>query len=180
MTGSWRSAVCRGADACIDAVGTRGRQPGKPGFAVDRVKVGDLHGNGPAACIAARRSLLQEFRHGFVVRRFMAVISTRCRSFGDQPRPDASDGPDPRQRYLPLLLDRIREGRIDPSFVVTHPRRARRRPRTLQDLSRKERTGCIKVVLSRNRTSFEAARFRTKTATHYPEKGRNAQSSSMA
>jgi threonine dehydrogenase-like Zn-dependent dehydrogenase len=49
-------------------------------------------------------------------------------------------------KYVPQLLDYIREGRIDPSFVVTH-----RLPLTeaayAYDIFRAKKDGCIKIVL---------------------------------
>ncbi|HYF49339.1 MAG TPA: zinc-dependent alcohol dehydrogenase [Planctomycetota bacterium] len=49
-------------------------------------------------------------------------------------------------RYVPKLLDHIRSGRIDPSFVVTH--RIPLRDATLgYDIFRHQKDGCIKVVL---------------------------------
>jgi threonine dehydrogenase-like Zn-dependent dehydrogenase len=49
-------------------------------------------------------------------------------------------------RYVPELLEHIRSGRIDPSFVVTH-----RLPLTQAahgyEIFREKRDGCIKVVL---------------------------------
>ena len=52
----------------------------------------------------------------------------------------------PVQHYLPKLLERIENGEIDPSFVITHRGAARTRARTLQDF-RDKKDGCIKVVL---------------------------------
>ena len=49
-------------------------------------------------------------------------------------------------RYLPLLMQRIERGEIDPSFVITHRLRLEEAPdayRTFRD----KKDGCIKVVL---------------------------------
>jgi len=49
-------------------------------------------------------------------------------------------------RYLPLLMQRIERGEIDPSFVITHRLRLEQAPdayRTFRD----KKDGCIKVVL---------------------------------
>jgi threonine dehydrogenase-like Zn-dependent dehydrogenase len=49
-------------------------------------------------------------------------------------------------RYVPKLLDLIRQGRIDPSFVVTHRLPLSQAPEAYA-MFREKRDGCIKVVL---------------------------------
>ena len=49
-------------------------------------------------------------------------------------------------RYLPELLEHVRAGRIDPSFVVTHRVPLDEAPEAYEAF-RKKRDGCIKVVL---------------------------------
>jgi threonine dehydrogenase-like Zn-dependent dehydrogenase len=49
-------------------------------------------------------------------------------------------------RYVPKLLDDIRSGRIDPSFVVTHRLPLSEAPHAY-DIFRTKQDGCIKVVL---------------------------------
>jgi threonine dehydrogenase-like Zn-dependent dehydrogenase len=49
-------------------------------------------------------------------------------------------------RYVPELLEHIRAGRIDPSFVVTHRLPLAQAPEAYEAF-RKKRDGCIKVVL---------------------------------
>lgn len=49
-------------------------------------------------------------------------------------------------RYVPELLEHIRQGRIDPSFVVTHRMPLSQAPHGY-DIFRKKQDGCIKVVL---------------------------------
>ncbi|HVS69997.1 MAG TPA: zinc-dependent alcohol dehydrogenase [Phycisphaerae bacterium] len=49
-------------------------------------------------------------------------------------------------RYVPELLELIRGGKIDPSFVVTHRIPLSEAPRAYQ-MFREKRDGCIKVVL---------------------------------
>ena len=52
----------------------------------------------------------------------------------------------PVQQYLPTLLDRIVNGEIDPSFVVTDTGRLEDGP-DLYKKFRDRKDGCIKVVL---------------------------------
>jgi threonine dehydrogenase-like Zn-dependent dehydrogenase len=50
------------------------------------------------------------------------------------------------QRYMPLLLDRINRGEIDPSFVITHRIRLSDAQRAYELFKRKQ-DDCIKVVM---------------------------------
>lgn len=52
----------------------------------------------------------------------------------------------PVQRYLPELLDLIEQGKIDPSFVITHKAPPSDGPDLYKTFQDKE-DGCIKVVL---------------------------------
>jgi threonine dehydrogenase-like Zn-dependent dehydrogenase len=49
-------------------------------------------------------------------------------------------------RFVPELLDLVRKGRIDPSFVVTHRVPLTEAPRAYE-MFREKRDGCVKVVL---------------------------------
>jgi threonine dehydrogenase-like Zn-dependent dehydrogenase len=49
-------------------------------------------------------------------------------------------------KYVPQLLDYVRQGKIDPSFVVTHRIPLTQAPRGY-DIFREKKDGCIKVVL---------------------------------
>jgi threonine dehydrogenase-like Zn-dependent dehydrogenase len=49
-------------------------------------------------------------------------------------------------KYVPQLLNFIREGKIDPSFVVTHRLPLTQAPHAY-DIFRGKKDGCIKVVL---------------------------------
>jgi threonine dehydrogenase-like Zn-dependent dehydrogenase len=53
----------------------------------------------------------------------------------------------PVQRYLPKLLALIEEGKIDPSFVITHRAPLSDGPELYKTFRDKE-DGCIKVVLN--------------------------------
>ena len=52
----------------------------------------------------------------------------------------------PVQHYLPKLLDRIVNGDIDPSFVITHTVPLERGPEMYKTF-RDKQDGCIKVVM---------------------------------
>jgi threonine dehydrogenase-like Zn-dependent dehydrogenase len=49
-------------------------------------------------------------------------------------------------RYLPLLMDRIQKGEIDPSYVITHRVRLDDAPGAYMTF-RDKQDGCIKVVM---------------------------------
>ncbi len=52
----------------------------------------------------------------------------------------------PVQRYLPILLQRIEEGQIDPSFIITHRASLEEGP-DLYKTFRDKQDGCVKVGL---------------------------------
>jgi threonine dehydrogenase-like Zn-dependent dehydrogenase len=52
----------------------------------------------------------------------------------------------PVQRYLPILMERIEKGEIDPSFVITHRASLGDGP-NLYKKFRDKKDDCIKVVL---------------------------------
>ena len=54
----------------------------------------------------------------------------------------------PVQDGLPMLLERIQKGEIDPSFVITHRASLEDGP-DLYKTFRDKKDGCIKVVLKR-------------------------------
>src|SRR5205809_7088814 len=49
-------------------------------------------------------------------------------------------------KYMGMLLDRIREGALDPSFIITHRPKLEEAPQAYQTFNDK-REHCIKVVL---------------------------------
>jgi threonine dehydrogenase-like Zn-dependent dehydrogenase len=52
----------------------------------------------------------------------------------------------PVQHYLPMLLKLIEDGKIDPSFIITHTAPLEDGPKLYQTF-RDKKDGCIKVVL---------------------------------
>lgn len=136
----------RGADACIDAVGTEPAKSATLDSIVDTLKT--------AAYLASDRP--------HVLREAIRC----CRNFGtvsivgvyggmvDQiPMGSAINrgltfkmAQTPVQRYLPSLLKRIVDGDIDPSFVITDSAPLSEGPALYKKFRDKE-DGCIKVVL---------------------------------
>ena len=52
----------------------------------------------------------------------------------------------PVQHYLPTLLDLIENGRIDPSFIITHKATLEQGP-DLYKTFRDKQDGCVKVMM---------------------------------
>jgi threonine dehydrogenase-like Zn-dependent dehydrogenase len=135
-----------GPDSCIDAVGMEAHVPGVIG-AYDRVK----------------QSVMAETDRPHAFRQ--AVLA--CRKGGTVSVPGVYGGFDDKipmgafmnkaltlktgqthvQRYMKPLLERVRNGEIDPSFVITHRMRLEDAPSGYQTFLNKE-DECIKVVLT--------------------------------
>ena len=62
------------------------------------------------------------------------------------------------QRYMKPLLERIENGEIDPSFVITPPHGARATRPQGYEMFKHKQDDCVKVVLSRLRDPAELAR----------------------
>jgi threonine dehydrogenase-like Zn-dependent dehydrogenase len=135
----------RGPDHCIDAVGMEGHTPGIEG-AYDKVKTSlFLETDRPPAlrhAIMACRSggtvsvagvysgFIDKFPMGAIVNRSLTLRSGQCHV----------------QRYMRPLLERIQNGEIDPSFVISHRLPLRSAPEGYEKFLNKE-DDCLKVVL---------------------------------
>ena len=136
----------RGADACIDAVGTEAEAAASWDSRWDRIKV--------AAFLATDRPhVLRQAIH--CCRNFgtVSVVGVYGGFLDKIPFGSAINrgitfrmAQTPVQRYMPALLRRIEDGEIDPSFVITHRARLEDGP-DLYETFRKKQDGCIKVVL---------------------------------
>ncbi|AFL54008.1 threonine dehydrogenase-like Zn-dependent dehydrogenase [Sinorhizobium fredii] len=136
----------RGADACIDAVGTEADSRASLDSLVDRVKVATYLGTdrphvlrqaihccrnfGTVSIVGVYGGYLDKIPFGSAINRGLTFRMAQT----------------PVQRYLPLLLDRIRKGEIDPSFVITHRGSLDDGPNLYQTFN-KRADGCVKVVL---------------------------------
>ncbi|WAC27158.1 zinc-dependent alcohol dehydrogenase [Ancylobacter sp. SL191] len=136
----------RGADACIDAVGTEAESMASTDSMVDRVKTALYLGTdrphvlrqaihccrnfGTVSIVGVYGGLLDKVPMGAAINRGLRFRMAQT----------------PVQHYLPQLLDRIVNGEIDPSFVITHTARLEDGP-DLYKTFRDKQDGCIKVVL---------------------------------
>ncbi|MFZ5672584.1 MAG: zinc-dependent alcohol dehydrogenase [Pseudomonadota bacterium] len=136
----------RGADACIDAVGTEPETQSSFYSVVDRVKVATFMGTdrphvlrqaihccrnfGTVSIVGVYGGFLDKIPMGSAINRGLTFRMAQT----------------PVQHYMHHLLDKIERGEFDPSFVITHRASLAEAP----DLYRKFRDkedGCIKVVL---------------------------------
>jgi threonine dehydrogenase-like Zn-dependent dehydrogenase len=136
----------RGADACIDAVGTEADATGSFDSAIDRVKVATFMGTDRPHVLRQAIHCCRNFGTvsivgvygGFVDKIPMGSAINRGLTF--------RMAQTPVQHYLPILLERIQKGEIDPSFVITHTAPLEQGPE-LYKTFRDKQDGCIKVVL---------------------------------
>ncbi|CAH1658637.1 MULTISPECIES: zinc-dependent alcohol dehydrogenase [unclassified Chelatococcus] len=136
----------RGADACIDAVGTEAEAMASVDSMLDRVKTALFMGTD-------RPHVLRQAIH--CCRNFgtVSVVGVYGGFLDNVPMGSAINrglkfrmAQTPVQHYLPVLLERIEKGEIDPSFVITHHASLEEGPE-LYKTFRDKRDGCIKVVL---------------------------------
>ena len=136
----------RGADACIDAVGTEADPTASFDSIVDRIKVATFMGTdrphvlrqaihccrnfGTVSIIGVYGGLLDKIPFGSAINRGLTFRMAQT----------------PVQRYLPMLMERIQKSDFDPSFVITHTASLEEGPETYKTFNDKK-DGCIKVVL---------------------------------
>ncbi|HEX8557667.1 MAG TPA: zinc-dependent alcohol dehydrogenase [Pyrinomonadaceae bacterium] len=138
----------RGPDACIDAVGLEAHGAGAHGFeyAYDRVKqalgaetdrpialreaIMACRNGGTVSVIGVYGGFIDKFPMGSFMNRSLTMKTGQCHV----------------QRYWKKLLGHIQEGRIDPSFVITHRMKLDEAPHGFDIFTRKE-DDCIKIVL---------------------------------
>ncbi|MEQ4725489.1 zinc-dependent alcohol dehydrogenase [Nonomuraea sp. B19D2] len=137
----------RGPDACIDAVGMEARHPTPAMYGYDRVKqavrmetdrpyalreaILACRNGGVVAVIGTYGGLLDKFPMGSLMNRSLTLRTGQCHV----------------QRYLRPLLDRIRAGEIDPSFVISHRLPLSEAPYGFE-LFKNKQDDCNKVVLT--------------------------------
>jgi len=136
----------RGADACIDAVGTEADPSASLDSRWDRIKVATFMGTDRPHVLRQAIHCCRNFGTisivgvygGFVDKIPMGSAINRGLTF--------RMAQTPVQRYLPQLLKLIEDGKIDPSFVITHVASLDKGPE-LYKTFRDKKDGCIKVIL---------------------------------
>ena len=136
----------RGPDKCIDAVGMEAHGHGVT-YAYDRAKqaltlesdrpialreaILACRNGGVVSVIGVYGGFVDKFPMGAIMNRSLTIRSGQCHV----------------HRYMRPLLERIQNGEIDPSFVITHRLPLRQAPRGYEMFLNKE-DNCEKVVLS--------------------------------
>jgi threonine dehydrogenase-like Zn-dependent dehydrogenase len=136
----------RGADACIDAVGTEPETKASWDSMLDRVKVATYLATdrphvlrqaihccrnfGTVSVVGVYGGFLDKIPMGSAINRGLTFRMAQT----------------PVQHYAEKLLARIEKGEIDPSFVITHRASLEEGP-DLYKTFRDKQDGCIKVVL---------------------------------
>jgi threonine dehydrogenase-like Zn-dependent dehydrogenase len=136
----------RGPDKCIDAVGMEAHGHGIS-YAYDRAKQAAMletdrpialreailacRNGGVVSVIGVYGGFIDKFPMGAVMNRSLTIRSGQCHV----------------QRYMRPLLERIQNGEIDPSFVITH-RLPLDQAAKGYDMFLKKEDNCEKVVLS--------------------------------
>jgi len=136
----------RGPDACIDAVGMEAHGHG-PSYAYDRAKqavkletdrplalreaIMACRSGGTVSVIGAYGGFIDKFPMGSLMNRSLTLRTGQCHV----------------HRYMRPLLDRIEQGEIDPSYIITHRLGLEDAPRGYELFKQKEED-CMKVVLS--------------------------------
>ncbi|GAA2709896.1 zinc-dependent alcohol dehydrogenase [Micromonospora olivasterospora] len=136
----------RGPDACIDAVGTEGHHASPALYAYDRAKqavkveldrphalreaVLSCRNGGTISVIGAYGGFIDKFPMGSFMNRSLTMRSGQAHV----------------QRYWRPLLERIRRGEIDPSYIITHTMRLEDTPHGY-DIFKNKQDECLKVVL---------------------------------
>jgi threonine dehydrogenase-like Zn-dependent dehydrogenase len=136
----------RGADACIDAVGTEPETKASADSVMDRIKVATFMGTdrphvvrqaiqccrnfGTVSIVGVYGGMLDKIPMGSAINRGLTFKMAQT----------------PVQHYMPKLMERIEEGEIDPSFVITHRATLEDGPE-LYKTFRAKKDGCIKVVM---------------------------------
>ncbi len=137
----------RGPDACIDAVGMEAHHGSLPIHLYDRARqalrltterahalrqaIRCCKNGGTVSVMGVYGGFVDKFPMGAVVNRSLTIKAGECHV----------------QRYLRPLLDRVRNGEIDPSFVITHELPLAEAPRAYR-MFRDKQDGCEKVVLN--------------------------------
>jgi threonine dehydrogenase-like Zn-dependent dehydrogenase len=137
----------RGPDACIDAVGMEAHHPSTAMYTYDRMKqaarletdrpfalreaIMSCRNGGTVSVVGAYGGFVDKFPMGSLMNRSLTIRTGQCHV----------------QRYTRPLLDRIRDGEIDPSFVITHRMSLEDAPRAYETFKNKQ-DDCVKVVLT--------------------------------
>ncbi|CCJ09109.1 zinc-dependent alcohol dehydrogenase [Methylocystis sp. SC2] len=137
----------RGADACIDAVGTEPDPTASIDSMIDRAKVATFLGTDQPHVLRQAIHCCRNFGTVSIVGVYAGFLDKVPLGSAMNRGLTFRMAQTPVQRYLPRLLERIESGEIDPSFVVTHRGSLDDGPE-LYKTFRDRKDGCVKVVLT--------------------------------
>jgi threonine dehydrogenase-like Zn-dependent dehydrogenase len=136
----------RGPDHCIDSVGLEAHAPGIKG-AYDKIKTNLLmetdrpialreaimscRPGGTVSVAGVYGGFVDKFPMGAIVNKSLTIKSGQTHV----------------HRYMRPLLERIQNGEIDPSFIITHRLRLDDAPEGFETFSKKE-DECVKIVMT--------------------------------
>jgi threonine dehydrogenase-like Zn-dependent dehydrogenase len=136
----------RGADACIDAVGTEPDTASGFTAMIDRLKVATFMGTDRPFVLRQAIQCCRNFGTVSIVGVYGGLLDKMPMGSAINRGLTFRMGQTPVQRYLPKLMQLVEEGRFDPSFVITHTAALTDGPELYQTFNEKK-DGCIKVVL---------------------------------
>ncbi|MET8912271.1 zinc-dependent alcohol dehydrogenase [Micromonospora sp. NPDC004551] len=135
----------RGPDACIEAVGMEAHDVG-PTYAYDKAKqsarlqtdrptsvrqaIMACRKGGTVSIVGVYGGLVDKFPLGAAMNKALVLRMGQMHA----------------QRYIPMLLDRIAIGEIDPGYLATHPMSLEEGARGYEIFQKKE-DGCLRTVL---------------------------------
>ncbi len=137
----------RGPDRCIDAVGTEAAAHGSIDAVLDKAKTLTMLGTDRPHVV---RETFRCCRKGGTVSMPGVYVGFLDKiPFGSfvNKALTLKSGQTHVHRYLPILLEKIENGEIDPSFVITHRAKLDDAPELYKTFRDKE-DGCIKVVMT--------------------------------
>ena len=136
----------RGPDACIDAVGLEAHAPGIK-YAYDRAKqmtrmqpdrpialrqaIMSCRSGGTVSVVGVYGGFIDKFPMGVVINRSLTIKAGQTHV----------------HRYMRPLMDRIRKGEIDPTFIITHRMKLHEAAHGFEIFNDKE-DECVKIVLA--------------------------------
>ncbi|MCZ7435918.1 glutathione-dependent formaldehyde dehydrogenase [Micromonospora sp. WMMC241] len=135
----------RGPDACIEAVGMESHDVG-PTYAYDKAKqtvrlqsdrptsvrqaIMACRKGGTVSIVGVYGGLVDKFPLGAAMNKALVLRMGQMHA----------------QRYIPMLLDRVAAGEIDPGYLATHPMSLEEGARGYEIFEKKE-DGCLRTVL---------------------------------
>lgn len=137
----------RGADACIDAVGTEPDPTASIDSMIDRAKVATFLGTDQPHVLRQAIHCCRNFGTVSIVGVYAGFLDKVPLGSAMNRGLTFRMAQTPVQRYLKRLLEHVEAGDIDPSFVVTHRGSLEDGP-DLYKTFRNHKDGCVKVMLT--------------------------------